>query len=243
MFSFHVLSWKRFLHIYRGLKAWLYATVLKKKKKIRLKKKTNLKPTWKWHGFKWTSHPSANVLTAKVWFWKTADQSWNGATILGLEGCMWIIMLFRRCFNCYLWNVDAVVSHLLEPKSKRELAFDIPVVGEKVMGEEKPDSGSARKKKNILTQSAIDFSVHVVLILSPHILPHSTRTFSRKVTDLWLKTKPSLWPTTSNWAGLAQKTGAFLLEKRSLVKKICGFPFFFFFNHPKPIIWLNRVRI
>lgn len=34
-------------------------------------------------------------------------------------------------------------SHLLDPRSRRELAFDMPVDGENAMGEEKPERGSA----------------------------------------------------------------------------------------------------
>ena len=38
--------------------------------------------------------------------------------------------------------IDAA-SHLLDPRSKREFAFDMPVDGENAIGEEKPDRGSA----------------------------------------------------------------------------------------------------
>ncbi len=34
-------------------------------------------------------------------------------------------------------------SHLLDPRSRREFAFDMPVDGENAIGEEKPDRGSA----------------------------------------------------------------------------------------------------
>lgn len=34
-------------------------------------------------------------------------------------------------------------SHLLDPRSRREFAFDMPVGGENVIGEEKPERGSA----------------------------------------------------------------------------------------------------
>lgn len=32
--------------------------------------------------------------------------------------------------------------HLLDPRSRREFAFDMPVGGENVMGDEKPERGS-----------------------------------------------------------------------------------------------------
>lgn len=41
--------------------------------------------------------------------------------------------------------IDAA-SHLLDPRSKREFAFDMPVDGENAIGEEKPDRGSAAEK-------------------------------------------------------------------------------------------------
>lgn len=34
-------------------------------------------------------------------------------------------------------------SHLLEPRSRREFALDMPVDGENAIGEEKPERGSA----------------------------------------------------------------------------------------------------
>lgn len=37
-------------------------------------------------------------------------------------------------------------SHLLDPRSRRELAFDMPVGGENVIGEEKPERGSAANR-------------------------------------------------------------------------------------------------
>lgn len=37
-------------------------------------------------------------------------------------------------------------SHLLDPRSRRELAFDMPVDGENAIGEEKPERGSAANR-------------------------------------------------------------------------------------------------
>lgn len=39
-----------------------------------------------------------------------------------------------------------IYTHLLDPRSRRELAFDMPVDGENAMGEEKPERGSAEKQ-------------------------------------------------------------------------------------------------
>lgn len=39
------------------------------------------------------------------------------------------------------WQPFDLWSYLLEPRSRRELAFDIPVDGEKAIGEEKPERG------------------------------------------------------------------------------------------------------
>lgn len=37
-------------------------------------------------------------------------------------------------------------SHLLDPRSRREFAFDMPVGGENAIGEEKPERGSAANR-------------------------------------------------------------------------------------------------
>lgn len=39
------------------------------------------------------------------------------------------------------------LSHLLDPRSKREFAFDMPVDGENVIGEEKPERGRAANRE------------------------------------------------------------------------------------------------
>lgn len=41
-----------------------------------------------------------------------------------------------------LWMDSDFRSHLLDPRSRREFAFDMPVGGENVIGDEKPERGS-----------------------------------------------------------------------------------------------------
>ena len=40
-----------------------------------------------------------------------------------------------------------IYTHLLDPRSRRELAFDMPVDGENAIGEEKPDRGDSAAKR------------------------------------------------------------------------------------------------
>lgn len=40
-----------------------------------------------------------------------------------------------------------IYTHLLDPRSRRELAFDMPVDGENAIGEEKPDRGDSAANK------------------------------------------------------------------------------------------------
>lgn len=48
----------------------------------------------------------------------------------------------RQAFTFEYGAFNPHVSHLLEPRSRREFALDMPPGGEKVMGEEKPERGS-----------------------------------------------------------------------------------------------------
>lgn len=57
--------------------------------------------------------------------------------------------LFRGV-DMFLFDIISVNiypgSHLLEPRSRSELAFDIPVDGENAIGDEKPERGSAANR-------------------------------------------------------------------------------------------------
>lgn len=51
-------------------------------------------------------------------------------------------------------------AHLLDPRSRRELAFDMPVDGENAMGEENPERGSAAKRRGGVRGSLFTLKFH-----------------------------------------------------------------------------------
>lgn len=128
-----------------------------------------------------------------------------------------------------MWNVDAVVSHLLEPRSKRELAFDIPVVGEKVMGEEKPDSGSARKKKKHFdTKCNRLFSACGANLISSHFTSQHTDLQQKGYRPL-AKNKAIIVTYNFKLSRISSENWSLFIRKEEFSKKNMWLPVFFFF--------------